>query len=81
MDPAEDHPLPFFLRIEGGNGQQEVRTVLIDGEPWFVAKDVCEALGYQSSNRTQIMGHVPDEWKGSTRIATPPYPRGCPEHC
>jgi len=34
----------FFSRIEDGNGQQEVRTVLINGEPWFVAKDVCEVL-------------------------------------
>ena len=38
-------PGSFFSRLEDGNGQQEVRTVLIDGEPWFVAKDVCEVLG------------------------------------
>ena len=50
MDPAEDHPLPVFLRIEGGNGQQEVRTVLIDGEPWFVAKGVCEVLGLEEAH-------------------------------
>ncbi len=24
----------------------EVRTALVDGEPWFVAKDVAEVLGY-----------------------------------
>jgi prophage antirepressor-like protein len=24
---------------------QEVRTVIIDGEPWFVSKDVCDVLG------------------------------------
>ena len=24
----------------------DVRTVIIDGEPWFVAKDVAVALGY-----------------------------------
>lgn len=24
----------------------EVRTVVIDGEPWFVGKDVCRVLGY-----------------------------------
>lgn len=23
-----------------------VRAVVKDGEPWFVAKDVCDALGY-----------------------------------
>lgn len=26
-------------------GSQQVRTVVIDGEPWFVAKDVCDVLG------------------------------------
>ena len=31
-------------------GQQEVRTVLIDGEPWFVAKDVCEVLGLEEAH-------------------------------
>lgn len=25
--------------------QHEVRTILIDGNPWFVGKDVCEVLG------------------------------------
>lgn len=25
----------------------EVRTVQIDGEPWFVGKDVAAALGYK----------------------------------
>ena len=24
----------------------EVRTVVIDGEPWFVGKDVAQMLGY-----------------------------------
>ena len=24
----------------------DIRTVTIDGEPWFVGKDVAEALGY-----------------------------------
>ena len=122
-------PGSFFSRLEDGNGQQEVRTVLIDGEPWFVAKDVCEVLGLSnpsmaidalddderarfklgrqgdawviseaglysltirsrkpeaklfktltgtvcrssSPNRTQVMGHVPDEWEGSAQVAT-----------
>ncbi|WP_292788403.1 MULTISPECIES: BRO-N domain-containing protein [unclassified Microbacterium] len=29
------------LRFEG----VEVRTVVRDGQPWFVAKDVCDVLG------------------------------------
>lgn len=34
----------------------EVRTVVIDGEPWFVGKDVAEALGY-SDPTTAIRSH------------------------
>lgn len=30
--------------------QNEIRTVLIDGEPWWVAKDVAETLGYAETN-------------------------------
>ena len=35
----------------------EVRTVIIDGEPWFVGKDVANALGY-SRERDAISNHV-----------------------
>jgi prophage antirepressor-like protein len=48
-----------------------LRVIEIDGEPWFVAKDVAEALGYSSTNMVQIFSHVPDEWKGSNPIPTP----------
>lgn len=27
----------------------EVRMVMMDGEPWFVGKDVAEILGYQDT--------------------------------
>jgi prophage antirepressor-like protein len=30
---------------------QPVRTALIDGEAWFVAKDVCQVLGIANSRR------------------------------
>lgn len=48
-----------------------IRTVLIDDQPWWVAKDVAETIGYAVSNITTICSHVPMEWKGSKRIATP----------
>lgn len=38
----------------------EVRTVTIDNEPWFVGKDVAEALGYQNGSR-DINIHVSEE--------------------
>ena len=28
---------------------KEVRTVVIDGKPWFVAKDVCDVLEIQNA--------------------------------
>lgn len=33
-----------------GYDDQLLRTVVIDGMPWFVAKDVCEALGIKQSS-------------------------------
>ena len=49
----------------------KVRVVEQDGELLFVAKDVALALGYASTNIKQLIEHVPGEWKGSNRIATP----------
>jgi anti-repressor protein len=47
-----------------------VRTVLIDGEPWFVAADVCAILDY-SNGPDAIRKHVPARRTRSSRIATP----------
>lgn len=38
----------------------EVRTAVIDGEPWFVGKDIADILGYQNGSR-DINVHVEDE--------------------
>ena len=35
----------------------EVRVVMQNGEPWFVAKDVCEILGTRTDNVRQIVGN------------------------
>ena len=34
----------------------QVRTVTIDGEPWFVGKDVADILGYQNGSRDINLG-------------------------
>lgn len=47
------------LQIFSFNGA-DVRTVLIDGEPYFVGKDVAEILGYSDLNRA-INQHVDRE--------------------
>lgn len=50
-------------------GLGSVRVVMQGDEPWFVAKDVCEALGYQWNGAARI-AHVPEEWKRVTSVVT-----------
>lgn len=45
----------------------QIRTTVIDGEPWFVAKDVATALGYQRT-ADAIAAHVDDEDKLTRRF-------------
>ena len=34
----------------------QVRTIIIDGEPWFVAKDISDRLGYaQTANMLKLI--------------------------
>lgn len=40
----------------------DIRCVLIDGVPWFIAKDVAVALGYANSQKA-VRDHVDDEDK------------------
>lgn len=47
--------LQIFKNVEFG----EVRTVTIDNEPWFVGKDVAEALGYKNT-KDALATHVED---------------------
>ena len=50
------------------NGNQ-VRTVLINDEPYFVGKDVAEILGYKNA-RDALYKHVDEEDKLGSRFAT-----------
>lgn len=47
----------------------QVRTVVIDNEPWFVGKDVALALGY-SNTKDALAKHVDEEDKLGSQIAT-----------
>lgn len=47
-----------------------VRTVSIDGEPWFVGKDIALALGY-CNTKDALSRHVDADDKGGSRITTP----------
>ena len=46
---------------------QEVRTVTINGEPYFVGKDVADILGYAKA-RNAIASHVDEEDKKDAPI-------------
>lgn len=46
-----------------------VRTVAHNNEPWFVGKDVAEALGYKRA-RDAIRDHVDDEDKEAVKHRT-----------
>lgn len=48
----------------------KVRTVLINGEPWFVGKDVAGILGYSQTAKA-IREHVDEEDKGVSVLDTP----------
>lgn len=48
----------------------DIRIVERDGEPWFVGKDIAQALGYQNPQRA-IRDHVDEEDKGVTEMVTP----------
>lgn len=47
----------------------EIRTVTVNNEPWFVGKDIAEALGF-SSPRSAITNHVHNDDKGVEKIDT-----------
>ena len=49
-----------------------VRTVTIDNEPWFVGKDVAEALGYSDTKKAVAM-HVENEDKKLNDKSSPSF--------
>lgn len=62
-------------------GKREVRTVIVDNEPWFVAKDVAEILGY---SETAMMTRRLDEDEirkiasaMRSRMSTPCFKKNC----
>lgn len=58
--------IKIFENTEFGS----IRTVDVNNEPWFVGKDVCEALRY-SNSRKALADHVKENHKGVTFCDTP----------
>lgn len=46
-----------------------IRTEMVDGKPWFVAKDVANALEITWSGHT--LDSIPEDWKGMVKLTTP----------
>lgn len=61
-----ENKMEIFKNDEFGS----VRIVMLDGEPWFVGKDVATILGYTNPQRA-IRDHIDDEDKGVTEMVTP----------
>lgn len=57
------------LQLFDFNGQQ-VRTVIIDNEPYFVGKDVATILGYNNPS-VAVSKNVSDKYKGVSEMETP----------
>lgn len=66
MNQGTENQLQIFKNKEFGT----IRTITIDSEPWFVGKDVAEALGYKNT-KDALSRHVDPEDKRGSRIATP----------
>jgi anti-repressor protein len=48
---------------------QQVRTVLIDGDPWFVASDVARVLGYRDAHN--LVRRLDEDDRGTRSMSTP----------
>lgn len=48
----------------------QIRTIQQNGEPWFVGKDVAQALGYSQTAKA-VREHVKDNHKGMSVLDTP----------
>ena len=49
----------------------KVRTVDVDGEAWFVLKDVCDVLHMDTSKLKQVADRLDDDEKGRYSVPTP----------
>lgn len=58
------------LRIFENPEFGSIRTVEVNGEPWFVGKDVAEILGYEKPTDA-VRKRVDDEDRGISKMETP----------
>lgn len=63
--------LKIFKNEEFG----EVRTIIVNNDPWFVGKDIADALGYKNGSR-DINRHVSEDDRQNYQNGTFESPRG-----
>ena len=61
-------PINFEFNTNGVNNT--IRVIEIEGEPWFVAPDALNAMGYTQGNYASIRRKLGDNEKGVKRIPT-----------
>lgn len=66
--PSSEALVPEGKLMNFAHGTVAIRAIAEGGEPWFLAADVCQALGVDASN---ISRRVPADEKGSYIIRTP----------
>ena len=49
--------------------EKQVRVISIDGEPWWVAKDVCDIL--ELSDVSMTVARLDEDEKGTSKVCTP----------
>lgn len=62
--------MTYELQIFNNEEFGQVRTLVVDGEPWFVGKDVAIALGYAKPTDA-VRKHVEEDDRGISEMETP----------
>lgn len=62
--------LETALQVYVNDAFGKIRAVLVEGKPYFVGKDVAEALGY-TKTADAVRNHVDNEDKGVFKMETP----------
>lgn len=69
MNTANTQQATSLQMFYNEDANVSIRTEVINGEPWFVAKDIALALDIAWSGQT--LGRIPDNWKGMISFITP----------
>ena len=57
------------LQVFEFENSRSIRVIDINGEPWFVAKDICEIL--ELSDVSMSVSRLEDDERGTSKVCTP----------